>query len=263
MRSITFLSLLLSLLFVGCNSVTTHNFEISRTVERSAIAEADNPVELKNKSLVFVVTSEKKGRISLDLRKNGLPDIRYCKAELDNDSCVALIVTPGEYVLQANDTKNFQRVSLKENQVSFFLVSKKEIMEIPSTIFKYKFPDKYLSKEVISSDFNILPADNYFTSKVSGAEKFGHYTGKVLASPLYLGYAIVYGIHYAGFAGMCCFFVPPICVAGCTLWGLTYFIIPKEHRMTLSRIGSSSNDDEQQEKKNPQNVNVNVTVTTN
>ena len=90
---------MLSLFVVGCNSVSTHNYETSLTVERSAISEADCANELNGKSLLIAVTEEKE-KTTLSFKRIGSSNVQYCHAELDSQSFVALLIAPGEYILQ-------------------------------------------------------------------------------------------------------------------------------------------------------------------
>jgi hypothetical protein len=249
------LIVLCCLFFAGCKSVPTHDYAVSRTVEVSAIAEAHKANELKGNALVVIVTPQKKGKLDLFFKRADTPDTQYCYAEVDIDSAVALVASPGEYTLQCKKPKNTQTIKLEENQVVFLDVSKTHIKQIPAKFYKHRYSGRFLSKEIISADDNIQSAEFYFTNKVSDAEEFGYYTGKILIAPLY---GVLYGAHYAGFAGMCCVIFPPVCAGGLFLWGITYYALPIDHRMTLDQL--RSNDDEEEDLKNT-HVNVNVVVT--
>lgn len=208
-------------LVTGCNSVSTFNYSVSQTVIRSALEE--NTEELKNKSLVIFCTPEKTETINI---KHSNKD-DYGKAAIDKHSFAAFIVDPGKYFLNSTSS-----TTLDPDKAYFFIVQNQEILPISKDVFEKQYSRKFLVEQC-SFFGSVQCVDAYFPSKVSTAEMWGYYTGKVLASPLY----IVWGIHYVGFAGMCCVFVPPICLGGCFLWGATYYLIPEDYRMTLSKIG--------------------------
>ena len=216
---LSLISLMMSFAF-GCKSVSTHDYKISQNVIRSAFEE--NPKDLQNKALVLICTPQKIADVKI---KHSLKE-DYGNAKISKHSFAAFVVEPGSYILNAND-----KIDLQKDKAYFFVFQNKKLAPISKEVFKKQYSSKFLVEQC-SYFGNVQSVDDFFPDKVSTAELWGYYTVKVLTSPIY----IVYGLHYVGFAGMCCFYVPVFCAGGVLLWGATYYFIPAEYRMTLSKI---------------------------
>ena len=164
-------SSLSAILLVGCQSVATFSYGISRTVERSAYLENGSSNELKNKWLLIVGTSEKKA-FEFKLKREGAPWNQYCIAKIDDESFCAFILDPGLYWLD----ERFAMWSFLPGDVLFIEATPTKAKKIPAAFYKKKFADRYLSKEIISTDNSISAANDFFTSKVAWYEYLGHYS---------------------------------------------------------------------------------------
>ena len=153
-------------LLTGCNSVSTYNFIVSRTVTKSVVPELAICDELHDNAIVIIFTSNKnKSFFSLQNTKN---KDEYAEGFVDKKSFAALILPAGDYLIQNKMLK------AEKNKCYFFLIESMPTTISPKEFFSENHEKLYLSKEVKTS-MNIRSAAEYFSDKVNKIDIFRHY----------------------------------------------------------------------------------------
>lgn len=158
--------ILSSILFVGCNAISTFNYQTSQSVFRSAIAESKKPKELNGQALIVFVSEDNKW-----VRFQHTENKSFGSTTIDKKSFAAFVAKPGPYKYQE------EILSLEPNKCYFVLAHNKGFSFISAEDYEKNYKsDRYLVKESLFCG-DVRSAADFFTNKVSGVEVFFHYFG--------------------------------------------------------------------------------------
>ena len=215
-------------LFSGC-AVPSHDFRTSENIERSIDNLVLKKTVLKEKALLLMYTDQNE-RLNFKLQKESSEKFALC--ELDKDSFVALIVTPGKYFLQTG------MLELKAGGVYIIKGQKHPSPSKSVSYYDYqndRRPRKYLSKNIFSEDKNIQTAAGYFPNQVRTAEVFGYNLGNTLLVVFYVIKSPFWCIHWLAYP---CFlsFNPAGLAVGGLIYLLTFWAVPESQRSFLKPL---------------------------
>lgn len=229
MKKVFAFVMLSALILTGCRGVKTGNYTESKSLYYIASNEIKSPdFPAKNSLLIFV--TESKNPVSFSFFEENKPKSKAV-AKIDKDAFAAFVVNPGKYVFQTKTV-----FPANQGQVIIFQCSETETKRISTAEYKEKFSRINVSEECSGTD-TIIPANLIVPDLVDDYQRFGYYTGHVIAgvilSPFYVLYGTCFVIGCGSRAAMNSGHLSAM-IGGALLYSLTFWAVPDEVKETLA-----------------------------